>query len=56
MVFAVAEELVAPTINDNDGSGVVSAALTIARSSRSVVSLRLDAQLGTKTNLVSEPL
>ena len=39
MVFAVTEVLVACTIDDNDESGVVSAALTIARSSSSVVSL-----------------
>ena len=41
MVLAVTEALVARTIDDNDASGVVSAALTIARSSRSVVSLGL---------------
>ena len=39
MVLVVTEALVARTIDDNDASGVVSAALTIARSSRSVVSL-----------------
>ena len=41
MVLAVTEALVTRTIDDNDASGVVSAALTIARSSRSVVSLGL---------------
>ena len=38
MVLAVSEALVARTIDDNDESRVVSAALTTARSSRSAVS------------------
>ena len=41
MVLAVTKALVARTIDDNDESGAVSAALTIARSSRSVVFLAL---------------
>ena len=41
MVLAETEALVARTIDDNDASGVVSNALMIARSSRSVVSLGL---------------
>ena len=41
MVLAVTEALVARTIDDIDASGAASAALTIARSSRSVVSLGL---------------
>ena len=41
MVLMVTEELVARTIDDNDASGAVSAALMIARSSPSVVSLGL---------------
>ena len=41
MVLAVNEALVARTIDYNDAFGAVSAALTIARSSRSVVSLGL---------------
>ena len=41
MVLAVNEALVPRTIDDNDASGIVSAALTIARSSCSVVSLGL---------------
>ena len=39
MVLAVTEALAAYTIDDNDASGVVSAALMIARSLRSVFSL-----------------
>ena len=41
MVLVVAEALVAGTIDDNEASGVVRAALTITRSSRSVISLGL---------------
>ena len=41
MILAVTEALVACTIDDNDASGVVSAALMIARSLRIVVSLGL---------------
>ena len=41
MVLAVNEALVTRTIDDNVESGAVSAALTIAHSSRSVVSLGL---------------
>ena len=41
MVLAVTEALVASTVDDNDASGIVSAVLTIAQSSRSVVSLGL---------------
>ena len=40
MVLASTEALVARTIDDNDASEAVSAALTIAPSSRSVVSQR----------------
>ena len=41
MVLMVTEELVARTIDDNDTSGAVSVALTIAWSSRSFVSVDL---------------
>ena len=41
MVLSVIEALVARTIDENDESGDVTAALTIAQSSRSVVSLGL---------------
>ena len=41
MVLAATEALVARTTDDKDASGAVSAALTIPRSSRSVVSLSL---------------
>ena len=41
MILAATEALIVRTIDDNDVSGAVSTALTIARSSRSVVSLGL---------------
>ena len=41
MVIVVTEALVARTVDDNDASRIVSAALTIAQSSRSVLSLDL---------------
>ena len=41
MVLAVTEALLARTIDNNEESGAVSAALTIAHASRSVVSLGL---------------
>ena len=41
MVLAVTEALVARKIDDNDESEAISAALTIAQTSRSVVSLGL---------------
>ena len=41
MVLAVTEALVARTIDDNEESGALSAALMIAHASRSVVSLGL---------------
>ena len=41
MVLAITEALVARTIDDNNASGIVSAALTIAQFSGSVVFLGL---------------